>query len=97
MKKLGIPENDIVACFRPGVRGAKIDEKTKEVVPRPMIVKLTSIALADEWHNNGRGLFHKGYYINQDLCKADRDAIFRAKDEREKRKNAEKTTTTATS
>ena len=89
VKKLGIPEESIVTVFRPGTRGARVDEKTGLVIPRPMVVKLTNIALADEWHNNGRGLFHNGYYINQDLCKADREAIFRAKDEREKRKNTD--------
>ncbi|KAL5253033.1 hypothetical protein ACHWQZ_G015706 [Mnemiopsis leidyi] len=78
---LEIPSGDIEACWRAG----KIDE-SKPDYRRPLIIKLKSEELAQEWTNNGKGLkTATGHWINRDLCAADRKANFLSRQERRKR------------
>ena len=79
---LGIPASDIEGCWRAG----KLDESKPSEFCRPLVIKLKSELLVKEWTKDGRG--HKtgtGYWINRDLCAADRKANFLAREERRKR------------
>ena len=79
---LGMPASDIEGCWRAG----KLDESKPSEFCRPLVIKLKSELLVKEWTKDGRG--HKtgtGYWINRDLCAADRKANFLAREERRKR------------
>ena len=68
-------------CWHAG----KIDE-SKSGFCRPLIVQMTDIAAVNEWTRDGKGLqLDNGYWINKDLCMADRCANFLARQERRKR------------
>eukprot|EP00116_Pleurobrachia_bachei_P008689 sb/3468951/ len=68
---LGIKKSDIVSTFRAG------DPSSAEQGPRPLIVKMKNEATANFYTMNGRGKkTESGQYINRDLCKADRHAMF---------------------
>ena len=62
--------------------------------PRPLVVCFKKEAIAETWHNGGRGLKmdvgeeenKRTHWINPDLCRADREARFFARLERRKRK-----------
>ncbi|KAL5255955.1 hypothetical protein ACHWQZ_G011241 [Mnemiopsis leidyi] len=83
---LEIPSSNIEACWRAG----KIDESKPEY-RRPLIIKLKSEGLAQEWTNNGVGLkTANGHWINRDLCAADRKANFLSRQERRKRMEKKK-------
>ncbi|KAL5254761.1 hypothetical protein ACHWQZ_G014260 [Mnemiopsis leidyi] len=78
---LEIPLTDIEECWRAG----KVDESKPEYC-RPLIIKLKDEELVKEWTKDGKG--HKtvsGYWINKDLCAADRKANFLSREERRKR------------
>ncbi|KAL5265200.1 hypothetical protein ACHWQZ_G006079 [Mnemiopsis leidyi] len=78
---LEIPLTDIEVCWRAG----KVDESKPEYC-RPLIIKLKDEELVKEWTKDGKG--HKtvsGYWINKDLCAADRKANFLSREERRKR------------
>ena len=77
--KLGVPDNDIRAVYRVGKR------VEGEENARPMVIRFVNVAAADYWHNGGLGhntglKYHgKFVYINKDLCRADREALKRAR------------------
>ena len=78
---LGVPSKDIEACWRAG----RVDDSNPEYC-RPLVIKLKDEELVKEWTKDGRG--HKtssGYWINRDLCAADRKANFLSREERRKR------------
>ena len=78
---LEIPLEDIEACWRAG----KIDQSKPDYC-RPLVIKMKSEQLANEWTKDGKG--HKtanGLWINKDLCAADRKANFLSREERRKR------------
>ena len=78
---LKIPSSDIEACWRAG----KLDESNPDYC-RPLVIKLKDEAMVKDWTKDGKG--HKtesGYWINKDLCAADRKANFLAREERRKR------------
>ena len=67
----GIKKSDIISTFRAG------DPSTTEHGPRPMIIKMKDEKTANFYSKNGRGKkTESGQYINRDLCKADRQALF---------------------
>ena len=82
---LGIPKEDIESCHRAGKK--KDDDSTFN---RPLIIKMKNQKAHTTWSDNGRGYLVTGtkYYINPDLCKADRDANFRVRKERQRRRDA---------
>ena len=90
---LQIPAGEIVSLYR---AGPLLDEDGKRRLCRPLIVKLMDKASADYWHLNGKGRRVKGtgYYINQDLCAADRHANFLAREEYRNRMAQKNSTTT---
>ena len=83
---LEIDLEDVVESYRAGVQRTGDDGKP---IPRPLIIKMHSVALAEKLHDNGRGVQvgETQYYINADLCRADRKACFLARVERRKRKD----------
>ncbi|KAL5258240.1 hypothetical protein ACHWQZ_G004223 [Mnemiopsis leidyi] len=83
---LEIPSSNMETCWRAG----KIDESKPEY-RRPLIIKLKSEELVQEWTNNGVGLkTSTGHWINRDLCAADRKANFLSRQERRKRMEKKK-------
>ena len=79
--KLGMSENDIETCWRAG----KVDI-TKPSYCRPLVIKMSGVETADDWTKNGRGnKTESGFWINRDLCDADRKANFQSRQERKSR------------
>ena len=68
---LGMKKSEIVSTFRAG------DTPTADQGPRPLIIKMKDEKTANFYSMNGRGKkTTSGLYINRDLCKADRHAMF---------------------
>ena len=77
---LGMNEKDFDKCWRAG----SADNKPGHC--RPLIVSMVDEATVLEWTKNGKGLkTESGYWINKDLCAADRNSNFLARQERRKR------------
>ena len=95
VEKCKIKEEDIVKCFRAGKLPEDNDNK-----PRPIVAKLRSREKAMSYCKDGRGarvedkddIDEDGnmavYWINTDLCRADQEAQFFVRKERERRKAA---------
>lgn len=94
-----IKRDDIVSCFR---AGKKVDDSAGKVVHRPLVAKLKAKENALYYTKNGKGNMIKcnvdggadgetlQYWINLDLCRADREAQFFARQEQRKRLNEKK-------
>ena len=90
IEELGIPEEEIVAIFRSGRKFVDDSGRGINKNQRPLVIKLTSPSSADYWHCNGRGYkTRSGFYINKDLCRADREAEKRARAIRDGRRNVD--------
>ena len=90
---LKIDKEDIVKIYRVGTQKLPANDD-EEPYNRPLIIQLKSKELAEYYHNYGRGYKEEGYYINQDLCKSDREAFFRLREATRKQKvDAEKART----
>ena len=84
---------DIVSCFRAGKPGQKDQDGNVRV--RPLVVRLVSRQRAQSYCNDGKGYsvevvdedtgVKHVYWINADLCQADREARFLARQERRRR------------
>ncbi|KAL5249077.1 hypothetical protein ACHWQZ_G018048 [Mnemiopsis leidyi] len=80
-KVLGIPLKDVETCWRAG----KIDNSKPDYL-RPLVIKLKSEGLVEEWTKEGKGYkTESGFWINKDLCAADRKANFLAREQRRTR------------
>ncbi|KAL5257413.1 hypothetical protein ACHWQZ_G012381 [Mnemiopsis leidyi] len=80
-KVLGIPLKDVETCWRAG----KIDNSKPDYL-RPLVIKLKSEGLVQEWTKEGKGYkTESGFWINKDLCAADRKANFLAREQRRTR------------
>ncbi|KAL5251536.1 hypothetical protein ACHWQZ_G017041 [Mnemiopsis leidyi] len=78
---LGIPLKDVETCWRAG----KIDVSKPDYL-RPLVIKLKSEGLVEEWTKDGKGYkTESGFWINKDLCAADRKANFLAREQRRTR------------
>ena len=86
----GMRRDEIISCFRAG----KIKSDEAPTAPRPLVVKLETKESAMYWCDNGRGYRvtdesdeekKKYFWINQDLCRADREAQFFLREERRRR------------
>ena len=86
----GMRRDEIISCFRAG----KIKSGEAPAAPRPLVVKLETKDSAMYWCDNGRGYRvtdesddekKKHFWINQDLCRADREAQFFLREERRRR------------
>ena len=89
----GMRDDEIVTCFRAG-KISTSDET--HAAPRPLVVKLETKETAMYWCDNGKGYRisciddsddgkEKYFWINQDLCRADREAQFFLREERRRR------------
>ena len=89
----GMSDNEIVTCFRAGKIPTSGDA---QAVPRPLVVKMDSKETAMYWCDYGKGYRisciddsddekKKCFWINQDLCRADREAQFFLREERRRR------------
>ena len=80
-EKLGMSDDDIEKCWRAG----KIDS-SKPNYCRPLIIKMSDEENANDWTKNGKGnKTESGFWINKDLCDADRKANFLSRQERRSR------------
>ncbi|KAL5269041.1 hypothetical protein ACHWQZ_G002762 [Mnemiopsis leidyi] len=80
-KVLGIPLKDVETCWIAG----KIDNSKPDYL-RPLVIKLKSEGLVEEWTKEGKGYkTESGFWINKDLCAADRKANFLAREQRRTR------------
>ena len=80
-RELEMNDSIFEKCWRAG----KIDE-SKPGFCCPLIVQMTDIDAVNEWTRDGKGLqLDSGYWVNKDLCMADRRANFLARQERRKR------------
>ncbi len=81
VNELGIDKRDIDTCFRVGIW-----ENDNKDQCRPLVIRMCDAEAANYWTNDGKGFkTESGYYINPDLCKADREARFLVRQERRKR------------
>ena len=77
---LGMKDNDFDTCWRAGSVSSKPGHC------RPLIVSMVDEATVLEWTKNGKGFkTETGYWINKDLCVADRNLNFLARQERRER------------
>ena len=77
-EKLGMSESDIQTCWRAG----KLDASKPDYC-RPLVIKMSDEENANDWTKNGRGnKTQSGFWINRDLCDADRKANFVARQEK---------------
>ena len=80
--KLKMVHEDIVTCFRAG-RVRKDDSGIN--IARPLVVVFTNEDAAIYWHNDGKGFKIGPHWINEDLCKSDREAKFFVRQQRRNR------------
>ena len=72
---------DFETCWRAG----KIDESKPDYC-RPLIIQMTDSERISDWTREGKGLeTESGYWVNKDLCSADRRSNFLSRQERRKR------------
>ena len=83
---LGMEADEIEVCFR---AGEVKNDRQGNPVPRPLIVKMKSVDNAEYWHDFGKGFKVDNYWINADLCKADREASFFSRQDRRERRKQE--------
>ena len=81
--ELDMEKEEIVTCFRTGKIQMESDGSLK---PRPVVVVFKKEETATLWHNDKKGTKTGSHWINADLCRADREAQFFARDERRKRR-----------
>ena len=79
---------DIVTCFRAG--RVKKDDNGINIV-RPVVVVFNSDDAAMYWHNDGKGFKSGPHWINEDLCKNDREAKFFVRQQRRNRQKMRET------
>ena len=73
--------------FERSYRTGKIrkDEATGKLIPRPLVVVFKKQETARYWTNDGHGFHIGSHWVNEDLCRADREAKFFVREERRKR------------
>ena len=79
-RELEMNDSVFEKCWRVG----KIDE-SKPGFCRPLIVQMTDIDAVNEWTREKGLQLDSGYWVDKDLCMADRRANFLARQERRKR------------
>jgi len=82
---LKIKKDDMISCHRSGKLDAdKPDHR------RPLIIQTRDEESVNFYADHGKGWKESTYWINLDLCKADRDIRFLARKERKKRQEEAK-------
>ena len=80
--KLSMDPNAFITCFRAGK--LKKDENGV-LIPRPLVVVCKKEEDAIFWHNEGKGYRVGPHWINEDLCRSDREARFFLRQQRRNR------------
>ena len=82
---LKIKDDDMISCHRSGkLNPDKPDHR------RPLIIQTRDEESVNFYSDYGKGWKESTYWINMDLCKADRDIRFLARKERKKRQEVAK-------
>ena len=82
---LKIKKDDMISCHQSG----KLDPD-KPDHRRPLIIQTRDEESVNYYSDYGKGWKESTYWINMDLCKADRDIRFLARKERKKRQEVAK-------
>ncbi|KAL5267760.1 hypothetical protein ACHWQZ_G004715 [Mnemiopsis leidyi] len=82
LETLKIEKRDFISCHRAG----KPDPKKPDYC-RPLIIKTADEESVNYYSNHGKGWKESSYWINLDLCRADREIRFLARKERKKRQD----------
>ncbi|KAL5265767.1 hypothetical protein ACHWQZ_G006470 [Mnemiopsis leidyi] len=82
LETLKIEKRDFISCHRAG----KPDPKKPDFC-RPLIIKTADEESVNYYSNHGKGWKESSYWINLDLCRADREIRFLARKERKKRQD----------
>ncbi|KAL5272067.1 hypothetical protein ACHWQZ_G000318 [Mnemiopsis leidyi] len=80
LETLKIEKRDFISCHRAG----KPDSEKPDYC-RPLIIKTADEESVNYYSNHGKGWKESSYWINMDLCRADREIRFLARKERKKR------------
>ena len=80
LETLKIEKKDFISCHRAG----KPDPEKPDYC-RPLIIKTADEESVNFYSNHGKGWKESSYWINLDLCRADREIRFLARKERKKR------------
>ena len=78
---LKIEKSDFISCHRAG----KVDPDKPDSC-RPLIIQTADEESVNFYSNHGKGWKESSYWINLDLCRADREIRFLAREERKKRR-----------
>ena len=78
---LKIEKSDFISCHRAG----KVDPDMPDSC-RPLIIQTADEESVNFYSNHGKGWRESSYWINLDLCRADREIRFLAREERKKRR-----------
>ena len=85
-KELEMEKNEVVSCLRAGKKKEKINPGDPEPC-RPLIIKMVDTDTVNYYTDGGYGYRTQGgYWINNDLCAADRLANFRLRQQRKERR-----------
>ncbi|KAL5261830.1 hypothetical protein ACHWQZ_G007511 [Mnemiopsis leidyi] len=82
LETLKIEKKDFISCHRAG----KPDPQKPDYF-RPLIIKTADEESVNYYSNHGKGWKESSYWINLDLCRADREIRFLARKERKKRQD----------
>ncbi|KAL5258396.1 hypothetical protein ACHWQZ_G009035 [Mnemiopsis leidyi] len=82
LESLKIEKKDFISCHRAG----KPDPQKPDYF-RPLIIKTADEESVNYYSNHGKGWKESSYWINLDLCRADREIRFLARKERKKRQD----------
>ncbi|KAL5262055.1 hypothetical protein ACHWQZ_G007680 [Mnemiopsis leidyi] len=82
LETLKIEKRDFISCHRAG----KPDPEKPDYC-RPLIIKTADEESVNYYSNHGKGWKESSYWINLDLCRADREIRFLARKERKKRQD----------
>ena len=80
-EQLGMERTDINKVWRAGKKNSEDEEYF-----RPLVIQLVDEATVEYWTDSGKGFqTDTGFWVNKDLCEADRKANFLVRSERRKR------------
>ena len=80
-EQLGMERTDINKVWRAGKKNSEDEEYF-----RPLVIQLVDEATVEYWTDSGKGFqTDTGFWVNKDLCEADRKANYLVRRERRKR------------
>ncbi len=83
--ELGMEKDEVDSCLRAGNKKEKVKPSDPEPC-RPLIIRMREDECVRHWTDGGRGYRTQGgFWVNNDLCAADRIANFRLRQQRKER------------